>query len=272
MMNIWCPRKRGIELRRRSINLEDSGAKIISDRLKRISGGRLLDVATGDGGFIRTLRQTLRDYDSFVGIDSSKKEIAAARESPIEAAEFVEMNAENLEFEDCSFDTVCTTNSLHHLENIGLVLSEMKRTLKPEGHFIVQEMFSDSDQAEAQLSDVLSHNFDADIDSLLGVHHSRTFTRKEIRDIVGGLGLREVEVFESSRYVNCLFCDEWKKCEDPKNEDIVDYAINEIDENLERLGKHQDYINFKVEAERIKSRIRRKGAAPASILFFIGKK
>jgi hypothetical protein len=66
--------------------------------------------------------------------------------------------------------------------------------------------------------------------------------------------------------------DEWEKCEDPKNEDIVDYAINEIDENLERLGKHQDYNKFQEEAERIKSRMRKNGAAPASILFFIGKK
>lgn len=259
-------------MKHRSTNLGDSGAKNIADRLSRISGGRVLDVATGDGGFIRTLRQTLRDHDSFVGIDLSKKEIAAARENPIESVEFVEMNAENLEFEDCSFDTVCTASSLHHLENMGLVLSEMKRVLKPKGHFIVQEMFCDVDQTEAQLSDVLSHNFDADIDSLLGVHHSWTFTRNEIRDIVGGLGLREVEVFESSRYVNCLFCDEWEKCEDPKNEDMVDYAINEIDENLERLGEHQDYHKFQEEAERIKSRIRKKGVAPASILFFIGKK
>ena len=232
----------------------------------------MLDVATGDGGFIRTLRQTLRGYDSFVGIDLSKKEIAAARENPIEAAEFVEMNAENLEFEDCSFDTACMANSLHHLENMGLVLSEMRRVLKPKGHFILQEMFCDADQTEAQLSDVLSHNFHADIDSLLGAHHSWTFTRKEIRDIVGGLELREVEVFESSRYVKCLFCDEWERCEDPKNEDIVDQAINEIEENLERLGEHQDYHKFQEEAERIKSRIRKKGVAPASILFFIGKK
>jgi ubiquinone/menaquinone biosynthesis C-methylase UbiE len=212
-------------MKHRSTNLEDSAAKNIANRLRKISGGRVLDVATGDGDFIRTLRQTLRDHDSFVGIDFSKIEIAAARENSIEAVEFVEMNAENLEFEDCSFDTVCTANSLHHLENTGLVLSEMKRVLKPKGHFIVQEMFCDIDQTEAQLSDVFSHNFDADIDSLLGVHHSWTFTRKEIRDIVGGQGLREVEVFESSRYVKCLFCDEWEKCEDPKNEDLVDNAI-----------------------------------------------
>jgi ubiquinone/menaquinone biosynthesis C-methylase UbiE len=234
-------------MKHRSTNLEDSAAKNIANRLRKISGGRVLDVATGDGDFIRTLRQTLRDHDSFVGIDFSKIEIAAARENSIEAVEFVEMNAENLEFEDCSFDTVCTANSLHHLENTGLVLSEMKRVLKPKGHFIVQEMFCDADQTEAQLSDVLSHNFDADIDSLLGVHHSWTFTRKEIRDIVGGLGLREVEV-------------------------LVDNAINEIEENLERLGKHQDHHKFQEEAERIKSRIRKKGVAPASILFFIGKK
>ncbi len=259
-------------MKHRSTNLEDSGAKNIENRLRRISGGKVLDVATGDGNFIRTLRQTLRGYDSFVGIDLSKKEIAAARKNPIEAVEFVEMNAENLEFEERSFDTVCTANSLHHLENIGLVLSEMRRVLRPKGHFIVQEMFCDADQTEAQLSDVLSHNFDADIDSLLGVHHSWTFTRKEIRDFVGGLGLREVEVFESSRYVNCLFCDEWERCEDPKNEDTVGQTINEIDENLERLEKHQDYQKFQEEAERIKSRIRRNGAASASILFFIGKK
>lgn len=255
-----------------STKLGNSGARIIANRLKSMSGGKVLDVATGDGDFIRTLMQTLKECDSFVGIDFSKKEIEAARKNLNDAAEFIEMNAEKIEFEDNCFDTVCIANSLHHLDNIDLVLSEMKRVLNPEGHFIVQEMFCDGEQTEAQKYDILSHNLDADIDSLLGGPQKRTFTRKKIKDIIRRLGLREVEVIESSRYVKCLFCDERIKCEDPKNEDITNIEINEIDENLDRLRNHQDYNRIQEVAEKIKSRIKEIGTASASILFITGKK
>ena len=63
-----------------------SGAGIIADRLKGISGGRVLDVATGDGDFILALKQALGDYDSFVGIDVSREEIEKARENRTDAA------------------------------------------------------------------------------------------------------------------------------------------------------------------------------------------
>ena len=46
------------------------------------------------------------------------------------------MNAENLQFEDESFDTVCIPHSLHHLASINKVLAEMKRVLKKYGNFI----------------------------------------------------------------------------------------------------------------------------------------
>jgi len=258
-------------MRQPSTSLNDSNAGIIVDSLKHISGGTVLDIATGDGDFISMLKKTLRDFDSFIGIDVSGKEIDAAKKSMGEAAEFFEMNAENIEFEDGCFDTVCMANSLHHLDDVGLVLGEMKRVLKHGGRFILQEMFRDGGQTEAQRSDILSHNLDADIDSVLGVPHRRTFTRDEIMDFVAKLGLRKSDVFESSRYPKCLFCDDWVRCEDPRNDAIVSFAIEEIDESLQRLSD-QDRTRFQEEADRVKERIRERGSASASILFIIGKK
>ncbi len=114
--------------------LASSAAPKIAARLKSISGGKILDVATGDGDFIRTLIKTLKDYDSFIGIDSSKKEVESARKQLKEQpAKILEMNAEALQFKNNTFDTVCTSYSLHHLENIDKVLAEMKRVLKPNG-------------------------------------------------------------------------------------------------------------------------------------------
>ena len=258
-------------MRQPSTSLNSSNAGTIVDSLKSVSGGMVLDVATGDGDFISLLKKTLRDYDSFIGIDVSGKEIEAAKKNVGEAAEFLEMNAEKLEFEGGCFDTVCMANSLHHLDDVGLVLGEMKRVLKPGGTFILQEMFSDGAQTEAQRSDILSHNLDADIDSFLGVPERWTFARDEIMDFVAKSGLRKTDVFESSRYPKCLFCDDWAGCEDPRNDSLVSFAIEEIDENLQRLSD-QDRTWFQEEADRVKERIRDQGVASASILFIIGKK
>jgi hypothetical protein len=44
-------------------SLECSGASVIASRLRSLSGGRVLDVATGSGGFIRVLLKTLKDCE-----------------------------------------------------------------------------------------------------------------------------------------------------------------------------------------------------------------
>ncbi len=50
--------------------LGSSEAAKIAKRLGSISGGRVLDVGTGKGGFIDILMSTLKDYESIIGIDS----------------------------------------------------------------------------------------------------------------------------------------------------------------------------------------------------------
>jgi SAM-dependent methyltransferase len=81
-----------------------------------ISGGRVLDVATGTGGFVRFLLDGLRDHAEIVGIDTNAERAAAfsAAYGDTPDIRFEQMDAHHLGFLDHSFDTVCISNSLHH--------------------------------------------------------------------------------------------------------------------------------------------------------------
>jgi ubiquinone/menaquinone biosynthesis C-methylase UbiE len=260
--------------------LAASNAGKIAKRLGSVSGGRVLDVGTAGGRFIDTLMKTLKSYDSFVGVDycassTSKGEMESAKKrfegKPVR---FFEMNAEDLKFEDASFDTVCMSHSLHHLAKIDRVLAEMKRVLKSGGNFILQECYCDGDQTEAQKADELEHEWKARIDSLLGVTHNKTLTKQRIMDIAGSLKLKELEVFDSTHPIDCLFCKRRNECEDPKNQATFHNSIKDIDDAAKRIENHSDLeIRNRLieEGKRIKETIEESGSAPASYVFIIGR-
>jgi len=260
--------------------LASSNAPKIAKRLGSVSGGRVLDVATDQGGFIDTLMKTLKDYDSFVGIDScasenSREELEDARRhfkgKPVR---FLEMNGEDLKFEDQSFDTVCISYALHHLDRVDAVLAEMKRVLKPGGCFMIQESYCDGDQTDAQRAEEIEHEWGARIDTLLGITHNKTFTRQRIMEIANSLSLREMEVFDSARPMDCLFCERRRSCDDPKNQAKFHDTIKGVDETLRRIEDYPDLETrnrLKEEGERIKQMIAKSGSAAASYLFIIGK-
>ena len=260
--------------------LASSNAGKIARRLSSVSGGRILDVATGGGDFIHTLMKTLRSYDSFVGIDycpstSSRNEMESAKKrfegKPVR---FIEMNAENLKFEDESFDSVCVSNSLHHLANIDRVLTEMKRVLKKGGNFMLQEVYCDGDQTEAQKADERRHEWEAEVDSLLGITHNKTLTKQRIIDISNSLKLKELEIFDSTHPVDCLFCKSRYDCEDPRHQTVLDKSIRDIDNIIKRIENIQDLRTRKrvrEEGEKIKEAIEESGSSPSSYLFIIGK-
>ncbi|MCW4053153.1 MAG: methyltransferase domain-containing protein [Candidatus Bathyarchaeota archaeon] len=255
--------------------LAASGATRILGKLRLIDGGKVLDVGTSDGDFIITLMKSLKGYGSFVGIDNSAKEVKAAKKRFKEQSiEILKMDAEALRFEDNSFDTVCVSYSLHHLSHIDKVMAEMKRVLKPGGHFIVQEMFSDGTQTEAQRTEILQHHWDAEIDRLFGISHSKTLTKQKILGIIDDLNLRTLTVIESTHPVKCLFCEEKFECDNPKSEKIMSQALKEVDEALGRLEKcyKSKARVLQEEGDKIKEKLRRYGSASASIIFFMGKK
>lgn len=261
--------------------LESSEAPEIAKRLGLISGGRVLDVATGRGGFINTLINTLKEHEYFIGIDNctsydSKEDmregIAQFRGMPVE---LLEMNGENMGFEDGSFDTVCISYGLHHLDDVRAVLIEMKRVLRPGGCFIIQELYCDGDKTEAQKVDTLEHEWCVKVDNLQGITHNKAFARQEIIAIANGLGLENLEVFDSDRPMECLFCEKNQKCEDPKNQAEFHDSIKRIDETYNRIRDYPDpeiRNRIKEEGEMIKKAIALSGSAPASYLFIIGTK
>ena len=159
-----------------------------------IDGGRVLDVATGEGGYINILQRYLSSFASIIGIDSSERVIRIARgvyQNP--EIHFVQMDAEQLGFETGSFDTVNISASLHHLENVAKVLAEIKRVLKSGGKFILTEMHRDG-TTEAQFNAVRIHHWAAAVDTSLGSLHDRTFARDEMLDFVDELNLRNVNI------------------------------------------------------------------------------
>ncbi|UCG45030.1 MAG: methyltransferase domain-containing protein [Candidatus Bathyarchaeota archaeon] len=256
--------------------LAASGAVEIAVKLGSISGGRVLDVATESGDFINSLMKTLKAYDYFIGIDISKKALETARKRFAgQPVKLVEMNAELLEFDNESFDTVCMAYSLHHLNRIDKVLTEMHRVLKPGGHLIIQEEFRDGKQTEAQTTNILQHAWDAQIDSLLGETHKMTFTKDKVEEIIGSLQLERVETFESTRPLFCLFCEKALGCEDPKWERTLKGSLEEIDAGLKRLAEVADpkaRIRLQKQGEELKERNRKFGNESPSQLFAIGEK
>jgi len=259
--------------------LGSSEAPKIAKRLGSISGGRVLDVATGQGGFIDTLMNTLKDYEFFIGIDNcashnSAEEMGKGRVRfggrPVE---FLEMNGEDMGFGDGSFDTVCISYALHHLDDVEAVLTEMRRVLRPGGRFIIQELYCDGVKTEAQRVDELEHVWCTKIDNLLGITHNKAFTRQRLMDFANGVGLKDLEVFDSDRPVDCLFCEKNRLCEDPKNQAIFHDSVKRVDETYDRMKDYPDpevRNRIKEEGEMIKEAIARSGSAATSYLFIIG--
>jgi ubiquinone/menaquinone biosynthesis C-methylase UbiE len=256
--------------------LAASGAVEMRTKLGSISGGKVLDTATGKGDFITILMKNLKNYDSFVGIDISEKDLESGKKRfKDQPVELIKMNAESLEFSDNSFDTVSMVYALHHLDKIDKALAEMHRVLKPHGNLIIQEEFSDGNQTEAQKTNMLQHAWDAEIDTLLGKTHNPTLTKYRIKELISNLKLEQVEILESTHPIQCLSCEKRHKCDDPKNEETLQDSIKEIDDNLNRIQEIADpktRTNLQKKGEDLKKRNREFGNANPSQLLAIGRK
>ncbi len=256
----------------RSTTLANSGADKIVEKLKEISGGKILDVGTGYGGFIGFLKQALKSFDSFVGIDLNEEELKKAEKEYGTIANFKKMNAEKLDFPDKTFDIVSIASSLHHLEKPEKVLREIFRVVKPQGYLIIQEMYSDLTQTKAQLSTLKAHHFGAKIDTMLGEYHRETYTKEEIKKMLNILKTEELEIFDSTRYPKCLFCEDKDLCDNPMDETLIKSEIKYLRSSLEKISDYPDYEQLEKEAKKLERDLRKNGSTDASILFILARR
>jgi SAM-dependent methyltransferase len=101
-----------------------------------LSGKRVLEVGCGHGGGASYLMRTLHPA-SYTGLDLNPEGIAFCRKRHrMPGLDFVQGDAENLPFDDESFDAVINIESSNHYPRLPRFLAEVARVLRPGGHFL----------------------------------------------------------------------------------------------------------------------------------------
>jgi ubiquinone/menaquinone biosynthesis C-methylase UbiE len=228
--------------------------------LAKISARKILDVATGSGGFITFMLDNIMGFDEITGIDRDGKPLQAARKAfPQGTIRFQQMDAAQLDFPDDHFDMVCLSNSLHHMENLPGTLAEMKRVCKPGGYFIISEMYRD-DQSETQKTHVALHHWWAAVDTANGIVHHETYTRQEIVDLVGKIGLQSVGYYDLIDIKA-----------NPKDPELVADLDGIIDHYIQRAQAKQSQVELVQRGEQLRRMVHEVGFHGATTLFVLGR-
>ena len=235
--------------------------------LGTLSGGRVLDVATGSGGFIHFLIEGLNDFDEIIGIDTTDRGAAAfaAAFKDRPNIRFAQMDATHLDWANARFDTVCIANSLHHLADLPRVLAELDRVLKSGGQFIVSEMYRDGQTAEQQTHVELHHWWVA-VDTAQGITHHETYTREQLIAIIATLNLHPVTLTD--------VCD---LSGDPKDPELIQELGGIIDRYLERAAGLPQAAAPQIAAlqprgEQLRQRVQTIGFHSATTVIAVGTK
>jgi SAM-dependent methyltransferase len=226
-----------------------------------LAGGRVLDVATGEGGFVGILAANIESYTEIIGVDLSAPFLARARRGCEQRdVRFLRMDGERLGFADESFDTVSIAVSLHHLADVAQVLGEMGRVLKRGGHCAITEMHRDA-KTEPQLTAVRIHHWAAAVDTALGISHKETLARQEIVDHVRDLGLRDLAC-----------CDVVGVEADPLDGAFIAQIEGYIDSALKRAARAVAFAALKAQAERLRQRLHQVGVQREPLVIIVGRK
>jgi demethylmenaquinone methyltransferase / 2-methoxy-6-polyprenyl-1,4-benzoquinol methylase len=126
-----------------SVNMDKRWRRLVATRLRESlppEGVSILDVACGTGDLSFMLFET--GATRVIGTDFCRPMLKiAARKATKRAAEilFVEGDALNLPFRDCSFDGVTIAFGLRNLLSVEAGLIELRRVLRPGGSAAVLE-------------------------------------------------------------------------------------------------------------------------------------
>ncbi len=231
------------------------------EALSTISGGKILDVATGSGGFITFLLDNIRDYTDITAIDINERPLEAARKAfTQDNVHFLYMDAAKMDFPDGYYDTVCISNSLHHMENLPAVFSEMLRVCKPGGQVIISEMYRDR-QSETQLTHVYLHHWWAAVDQAEGIIHRETYSRQGVIDLIEAIGLSRKEYYEM------MDLDA-----DPKDPELLHELDGIIDRYIQRTSGKPGEPELRRRGEELRQRAHDIGFHGATTLLMVGRK
>jgi SAM-dependent methyltransferase len=128
---------------------------------------RVLDVGSGAGNMFHHLTR----YGQVVGVDNNAKPIAIAKQRGYDVREG---QAEDLPFEDGSFEMVFLLDTVEHCDDDAAVLRECYRVCAPGGHLVI---------TVPAFMWLWSHNDELNA-------HKRRYTTQELREKLNRLGFR----------------------------------------------------------------------------------
>ena len=110
------------------------------EKIVPMAKGRVLEIGIGSGLNLPYLDASR--IDSLVGIDPSEELIGIAEQrinDSMPKIEFIVSKAEQMSFNDNTFDTVLMTYTMCTVDNASRVLDEIKRVLKSDGQLLFCE-------------------------------------------------------------------------------------------------------------------------------------
>jgi ubiquinone/menaquinone biosynthesis C-methylase UbiE len=235
--------------------------KSFREVLHEIDGGKVLDVACGEGQFIEILKDSLRSWEHFTGLDVDKEILKRAYARFNDGRySFIQGSSQNIPLNDETFDLVSLSNGLHHMEDPGSVLKEIKRVLNYGKYMIINEMYSDG-LTESQLSQQMYHHLRADIDKIIKVPHFYTYRKAEIIKFIENLSLSSIKVYE---YMESQ--------DDPMNNARIEEHSIKLDSWLEQIGDNEKFNYFYNRVQELKKRFRMVGFTRPPQLVILGRK
>jgi demethylmenaquinone methyltransferase/2-methoxy-6-polyprenyl-1,4-benzoquinol methylase len=114
-----------------SLGQDPRWRRFLVSRVEAASGDTVLDVATGTGAVAHEL--LARKRCTVVGLDQSPEMLAQARRRLPEDVTLVEGTAEQLPFDDASFDALTFTYLLRYVSDPAATLRELARVVRPGG-------------------------------------------------------------------------------------------------------------------------------------------
>lgn len=122
--------------------------------IEKIEGEKVLEVGVGTGKNLIYYSDTL----DVTGIDFSKKMLEKAREKIEDKKniELIEMDAQNMKFDDNTFDTVITSCVFCSVPNPVEGLKEIRRVCKDNGKIIMLEHMRSSNRVVGKFMDVIN--------------------------------------------------------------------------------------------------------------------
>ena len=85
---------------------------VVESTLREFDGGRVLDVATHEGGFVKTLIENLGSYAAVVGIDLDERFTSGRRKLTLHSGDFTTRLSRGLRFSVTSRTLACEVLSV----------------------------------------------------------------------------------------------------------------------------------------------------------------